>query len=111
MAQVANIYIDQGTDFQIAVDVTDAAGDVLNLTGFTESAQLRKTYSSSTTTATFSCSNSGSGGVVTMQLTDTQTAAIEAGRYVYDLVITDGSGSKSRVVEGQATVTPGVTRS
>ena len=35
MAQVANIYIDQGTDFQIAVDVTDAAGDVLNLTGFT----------------------------------------------------------------------------
>ena len=61
--------------------------------------------------ATFSCSNSGSGGVVTMQLTDTQTAAIEAGRYVYDLVITDGSGSKSRVVEGQATVTPGVTRS
>jgi len=45
-----------------------------------------------------------------MILTDTQTSAIEAGRYVYDLVITDGSGSKSRVVEGQATVTPGVTR-
>ena len=45
MAQVANIYIDQGTDFQIAVDVTDAVGDVLDLTGYTESAQLRKTYS------------------------------------------------------------------
>ena len=45
-----------------------------------------------------------------MTLTDVQTTAIEAGRYVYDLLVTDGSGLKSRVVEGQATVTPGVTR-
>ena len=110
MAQVANIYIDQGSDFVIQVDVTDAAGDILNLTGYTASAQIRKTYSSSTATATFTCTHSGSAGVVTMSLTDTQTSAIEAGRYVYDLLVTDGSGLKSRVVEGQATVTPGVTR-
>ena len=45
-----------------------------------------------------------------MTLTDTITTALEAGRYVYDLMVTDGSGQKSRIVEGQATVTPGVTR-
>ena len=45
-----------------------------------------------------------------MTLPDATTAAIDAGRYVYDLMITSGSGDKTRVVEGQATVTPGVTR-
>ena len=47
---------------------------------------------------------------ITISLTDTQTAALESGRYVYDLVITDASGSKTRVVEGIATVSPSVSR-
>lgn len=110
MAVIANIYIDQGTDFNVQVDCTDTAGDVLNLTGFTPTAQIRKTYGSSSATATFTCSHTGVGGVVTMTLTDVQTLAIESGRYVYDLMVTDGSGVKSRIVEGQAIVTPGVTR-
>ena len=33
------------------------------------------------------------------------------GRYVYDVVITDSSGDKTRVLEGRATVTPSVSRS
>ena len=110
MAIIANIFIDQGTDFTVQVDCTDTAGDVLNLTGFTATAQIRKTYGSSSAAATFTCSHNGVGGQVTMTLTDTVTTALEAGRYVYDLMVTDGSGSKSRIVEGQATVTPGVTR-
>lgn len=110
MAIIANIFIDQGTDFTVQVDCTDTAGDVLNLTGYTATAQLRKTYGSSSASATFTCSHNGVGGTVTMSLTDTVTAALEAGRYVYDLMVTDGSGQKSRIVEGQATVTPGVTR-
>ena len=111
MAIIANLFIDQGTDFSINVDVTDALGEVLNLTGYSTAAQIRKTYSSSSAAATFTTSTgTPSEGKVTMSLTDTQTSALEAGRYVYDLLITDGSGSISRVVEGQATVTPGVTR-
>ena len=45
-----------------------------------------------------------------MSLTDTQTSALDAGRYVYDLNITSGAGVTTRVVEGQAIITPGVTR-
>ena len=110
MSAIANLYIDQGTDFTVQIDCTDTAGDVLNLTGYSCSGQIRKTYSSSTATSTFSCTHTGVGGVGVMTLTDVQTTAIEAGRYVYDLVVTDGSGIKSRIVEGQAIVTPGVTR-
>jgi len=110
MAIIANIYIDQGTDYSITVDVTDSAGDILNLSGYTASAQIRKTYSSSTVSETFSTSIAEATGQVTLSLTDTQTSGLSSGRYVYDLNITSSGGNTSRVIEGQAIVTPGVTR-
>jgi len=110
MAIIANLYIDQGTDFSVTVDVTDSAGEVLELSGYTASAQIRKTYSSSSVSATFSTSIAELAGQVTLSLTDTQTSALESGRYVYDLNITSGAGLITRVIEGQAIITPGVTR-
>jgi hypothetical protein len=110
MAIIANLYIDQGTDFSITVDVTDSAGDILDLSNYTASAQIRKTYTSSTVSETFSTTISALAGQVTLSLTDTQTAGLDGGRYVYDLNITSNGGVTSRVIEGQAIVTPGVTR-
>ena len=110
MAIIANLYIDQGTDYTITVDVTDSAGDILDLTGYTATAQIRKTYTSSSLSATFTTSITEAAGQVTISLTDTQTSALEAGRYVYDLNIESAGGVKTRVIEGQAVVTPGVTR-
>ena len=110
MAIIANLYIDQGTDYTITVDVTDSAGDILDLTGYTATAQIRKTYTSSSLSATFTTSIAAVAGQVTISLTDTQTSALEAGRYVYDLNIESSGGVKTRVIEGQAVITPGVTR-
>ena len=111
MAIIANLYIDQGTDYEVTIDCTDDAGEVLDLTGYTAAAQIRKTYSSSTLQATFTTTISAASGQVTLGLSDTQTSAMEAGRYVYDLNITKTSTSvTTRVVEGQAIITPGVTR-
>ena len=109
MASISNIFIDQGTDFSITVDVTQADGAALNLTGYSAAAQIRKTYGSSNVSAVFNTSISASAGQVTLSLTDTQTSGLTAGRYVYDLNITSGS-TTTRVVEGQAIITPGVTR-
>ena len=46
MAIYSNIVIDQGTDYSASIDVTDADGDALNLTGHTGKGQVRKTFSS-----------------------------------------------------------------
>ena len=81
-------------------------GNALDLTNYTAVSQIRKTYSSSNVTQHLLLLSNGANGQVTMTLTDTQTAHRTAGRYVYDLMITSGSGDKTRVVEGQATVTP-----
>tara|TARA_B100001939_G_C16933033_1_gene614760 strand:+ start:587 stop:919 length:333 start_codon:yes stop_codon:yes gene_type:complete len=110
MAAISNIFIDQGTDFSVTVDVTDANGSPLNLSGYTAASQIRKSYASSSASATFTTSISESSGQVTMSLTDTQTSGLAAGRYLYDLNITSSASVTSRVVEGQVIVTPGVTR-
>ena len=61
--------------------------------------------------ATFTTTISAASGQVTLGLSDTQTSAMEAGRYVYDLNITKTSTSvTTRVVEGQAIITPSMTR-
>ncbi len=80
------------------------------MSGYTAAAQIRKTYGSSSVSSTFSTSIAESTGQVTLSLSDTQTSALDSGRYVYDLNVTSGGGQTTRVVEGQAIVTPGVTR-
>ena len=110
MAIKANIVIDQGTDFSAVIDLVDQDGVVYNLTGYTVAAQLRKNYASSTA-YTFTASHNTTGGIISLSLTNTTTAALEPGRYLYDVEITlTSSGVITRVVEGVATVTPGMTR-
>ena len=111
MAIIANLYIDQGTDFSVTVDVTDSAGDVLNLSGYTADAQIRKLIVHQLSVRHLLLVFQKFAGQVTLTLTDTQTTALSAGRYVYDLNIESSGGSVTRVIEGQAIVTPGVTRS
>jgi len=111
MATISNLFVDQDADFTTTVTVNDSNGSALDLTNYTALGMIRKTYQSSTaTTFTSSFVSPRTTGQITISLTDTQTAALESGRYVYDLVITDASGNKTRVVEGIVTVTPSVSR-
>ena len=48
MASISNIFIDQGADFTTTVTVTDSNGDAVSLAGYSAAAQIRKSYSSST---------------------------------------------------------------
>jgi len=108
MATKANLLIDQGSDFSTTVNITDNDGNGIDLTGYTGAAQMRKHYTSSNA-VTFSVSINPGLGAVTLSLTNTQTANIVAGRYVYDCELTTGN-TVSRVLEGIVTVTPQVTR-
>jgi hypothetical protein len=111
MAIKANIVIDQGTDFSSAIDLVDADGVIFNLTGYTAAAQMRKNYTSSAATTFTTAIPVPATGVINISLANTTTVGLEPGRYLYDVEITQtGSENKTRVVEGVATVTPGMTR-
>jgi len=110
-AGVYNIIIDQGSTFSQKITVKED-GAVKDLTGYSARAQMRPTRTSTTLTATFSCTiATPSTGVILMELTPAQSAAITEGRYYYDLeVYTSGEVIVSRLLQGEVTVTPEVTR-
>ncbi len=111
MAIYSNLSVDQGSNFAAQIDVTDSDGDSLDLNGYTAEGQLRKTYTSTTSTAFTSEIFNASGGVVKISLNAAATNGLKAGRYVYDVEITKTStGDITRIVEGQLEVRPGVTR-
>jgi|TARA_B110000914_G_C15404524_1_gene418856 hypothetical protein len=111
MAIYSNLTVDQGSTFGAEIDVTDSSGDPLDLNGYTVEGQLRKTYTSTTSTPFTSSVFNASGGVVKIALSATTTNALKAGRYVYDVEITKTSTSEiTRIIEGQLEVRPGVTR-
>ena len=109
MAVYAHLTVDQGTDFSSAIDVTDSDGDPVSLVGYTVAGQIRKHYNSSTKVDFVATVSNATAGIVSLSLSAATTNAMKAGRYVYDVEI-DLNGTKTRVLEGQLEVTPGVTR-
>ena len=109
MAIKGNIIIDQGSTFSTTINVTDENDEIVNLTGYTGAAQMRKHYTS-LNAHSFSVSISPLIGTVTLSMNATSTAVITPGRYAYDCELTASNGTKTRLVEGIATVTPEVTR-
>lgn len=108
MAIKANLVVDQGTDYETSINLTDADGNIIALSGYTVSSQIRKTFSSSNAVS-FSTTLDAGNGIITLNLTDSQTANLVAGRYVYDVIVTTAN-TTSRIVEGIVTVTPRVTK-
>ena len=112
MAAKANLIIDQGSKFNIVVNITDMAGDIFNLTDHTSACHFRRTYSSSNFFTITTNITNPTGGVMELSMTSTETNIVPAGRYVYDVEVynTLNSNNATRVLEGLVTVTPGVTR-
>lgn len=109
MAVKAHLVVDQGTDFTANIELEDNSGSLMNLTGYTVAAQMRKNYNSSTAVS-FTATHNASGGTIFLTLTNSLSSTIEPGRYLYDVEITSTGGIKTRVVEGIVTVTPNMTR-
>lgn len=108
MASTANIVIDQGTTFSTNLVLTNDDGTNKDLSDYTVSSQIRKSYYTNTYT-NFTTAKVDLEGEITLSLTATQTSALKAGRYVYDVEISSADETL-RVVEGIVTVTPEVTK-
>jgi len=105
-----NIQVEQGTDFQAQFNVTNADGSALNLTNKSLSAKMRK-WSGSAGYIGFGATFGAypTQGIITISLTDVQSGIVTAGRYNYDVIVTnDVSGKKDKVITGQCLVNPTV---
>tara|TARA_B100000963_G_scaffold272573_1_gene240781 strand:+ start:239 stop:577 length:339 start_codon:yes stop_codon:yes gene_type:complete len=106
-----NFTIEQGSTFNREITVQENS-QALNLTGYSARMQMRSTHDSSTIALTFTAAvaNPASQGKINLTAPATNTAAVEEGIYVYDLEIESSAGNVTRILEGQVTVTPEVTR-
>ena len=105
-----NFIMDQGATFtrQLTVKENDS---VMDLSGYSVASKMRSTHDSSTVAGTFTCTiSNASGGVITISMSSSTTAAIEEAIYVYDLEITSGAGIVTRLLQGEVTVNPEVSR-
>ena len=109
MGTKVNIVIDQGATFNTSVNLTDDYGDLMDLTNYSASAQLRKHYTSSNAVS-FDVTLGGANGTITLGMSANTTSSLVAGRYVYDVELTNTTGSIERILEGIVSVTPQVTR-
>ena len=111
MAAVANLRVDQGASFSSDVTVTNSDGVAVDLSGYTAIAKLANSHGSSAfTTITTTIASDATTGVISLSLTNSQTAALDApARFVYDVYITKTADSTvTRVIEGIITVSPKV---
>jgi hypothetical protein len=90
------------------------AGVAYNLTGCTARLQFRKAPTSPDTALSITSSSGmtlgGAAGTITFNVTDTTTAGIPAGIYVYDLEVETAGGVTTRWVYGKVNVSAEVTK-
>ena len=108
-----NIVADQATTFYFQFQILDN-NIPWNLGGYTATMTVRPFIGASTTTLVCSTENGlltldvGSGRVQ-VNVSATTMANIAASRYVYDIVLTSGGGTVTRILEGKFIVTAAVT--
>lgn len=112
MAAYVELYVDQGTTFSNIINLTDDVTNIpINVSGYTVTSQLRRSYYSANITANITCALSNvANGEITMSMTSANTSNLKPGRYVFDVKTLDVLNATNRVLEGIITVTPSCTR-
>lgn len=105
-----NLLVERGANFLVSIVLDDVYGENYDLTGFTATSQLRKSYYAANASGAFDTTIDYTTSTVSLSLAANTSANIAPGRYVYDTILTDGSHNVVRVLEGIVEVSPSVSR-
>lgn len=104
-----NFTIDQGTDHEINLTINGEDGAPLSLIGYTGESFVRKHYSSVDYVPFEVGFVNRLEGQISLTMPREDTALLKEGRYVYDVVLLSPNNIKTRVIQGNILVNPGVT--
>jgi len=102
MAGWVELLLDQGTDFNASIVLTDdATGNPMNLVGYTANSAAKASIAQANASFYFQCSFSDApNGNLQMALTSANSANIKPGRYYFDVKLNSPANIKTRVIEG-----------
>jgi hypothetical protein len=107
-ARNVNLVLEQGVDFQATFTIGNTNNLPLNLVGYTGISSIRKHPTSSTAYPLTLSFPDRINGKIAVSMGYTATNSLEGGRYVYDVVLISPNYYRTRVVQGNILVTPGV---
>lgn len=112
MANYVELYIDQGSDWNSVINLTDDIDNSsVNIFGYSVRSQIRRSYYSTNPSANITCTVTDfTTGEITLSLTNQETANIKAGRYLFDVETINNSNTVTRILEGIITILPNVTK-
>lgn len=114
-----NLTVEQGADFAVEFNLRTDNGAFQNLAGYTAEAFFARNYTTSNRYSFATSIESETSGLIRLSLSRNITVTgtnqpatkdLKAGRYVWNLFLTDSLSSKSKVLEGVITVDPAVIR-
>ena len=108
MAANYNITVNKNADFsrsfQVKVD-----GVAVDISGYSFAGTLKENIHETAGVDFITVIASAADGLFNVSLTDETTAGMKPGNWVYDILMTDSAGLKTRLLEGYAYVKGGVT--
>lgn len=110
MAAVANLEIDQGSDWVSEITLENDDSTPMQLRGFTVYSQFRKSFGSLIGYSFVTGIVNETQGIISLSLSGQTSSGIRAGRYLYDIEIINEDGVKTRVAQGIVTINPEITR-
>lgn len=104
----------QGADYDQSFTVSQG-GTALNWTGYTARMQVREAADATATlfdlaTDGYGITLGGTAGTIAVAITSTQSAAVSAGSYAYDLELVSSGNQVTRLLQGAFNVVGNVTR-
>jgi hypothetical protein len=111
MTTRANLYVDQGIDYSIDLFLTTNDGEEYDATNKSFYCNIKKLYSSSiSANAEITSHLSANTSMIELYISPETTEALDPGKYTYDIVMVNGGGSRTKVLEGLMFILPTVTR-
>jgi hypothetical protein len=109
-AGVYNLSIEQGATWEISLEVDVSAGTDMNLTDYTFASKIAKSHYDESAESMGVTIINAAEGKFKLYLTPSQTSLLDnAIEYIYDVEITSPVGDVTRILQGRATISPGVT--
>ena len=110
MTTRANLYVDQGADFLVGLDLLTDDGEIYIVTTEQFFCQIRKVYSSSVTfEAELEIAQCGDDSQLQLFISNNKTKNINPGKYHYDIIMKLDNGVVQKLLEGLLFILPTVT--
>lgn len=110
MATVANLEIDQGSDWVSEIILENDDSTPMQLHGYSVYSQFRKSFGSLIGYSFVASVLDETAGKISLSLPGVTSSGIKAGRYLYDIEIVGTANVRTRVVQGVVTINPEITR-